>query len=521
MPHDIIRPKILIAGAGFSGTHALDTLVKSLRVPADIIVCDKDLQRVGGGIAYSGSTAEDFHQTNIAAKRMGLSRAFRDAVNPDQVASRRLVGAFLMERLAETTDEAKRKGMTIRFIQGEVTDLIEIGQGVKAKIEGIRDYYDLFDSAIVATGNSDLKRLPCINKHLMSDAHFLEHYIEDQWTKSSKGKIASIPKDAPVLILGTGLSSYDAVRSLLRNGHSGQITMMSRNGLEHFKYPENHTWPDVHLPRPHFMNLLSQPEKAKRAFIREFYDWTGIEVNLTNFTYRQRENMRSGPNKPSLLPEQVLKSWERFVPEIIDNLGIEVSSTLLARYSSLITVLRVGAGKEVCDEMAKAKANGQLFIIASDINGMTPTSNGVTVHYIPKSSAKPQCAAFHTVISALGYNFDYKKPKSELWQNLINRGYTSPHPLGIGVKASMDETVHGQLENSDFIYALGASVVGARMMKQGIIGPPAFSIPGTREITAKTAKAVAHQIEEEFYFKNPHMAFDMHPTKNKQWSLVR
>ena len=63
--------------------------------------------------------------------------------------------------------------------------------------------------------------------------------------RRSVGRTGSrvIPQDAPLLIMGTGLTTADLLISLNRNGHRGPVTALSRRGLLPSIHQEARSYP--------------------------------------------------------------------------------------------------------------------------------------------------------------------------------------------------------------------------------------------------------------------------------------
>jgi uncharacterized NAD(P)/FAD-binding protein YdhS len=490
---------VLIIGGGFSGTLSAIELLNRSQARDTVILLEKRRGQNPGGIAYSSVTAEAFHETNIAAKNMGISAddpgelARYLGVGRDEVVPRRLVGEFLDAKLSEANTSAEKRGVKLRREFGQAVDIAENAKKVSVALADGRMIKS--DRAILATGNPQSRRLPCIKDEDLKNPAFRKHFVADQWGRNEKKKVRSIPADAPVLVLGTALSGYDAARTLLRQGHKGPIVLMSRHGLEHFEYPKKHTWRDIDLPVPRFVGDLrrGEPERAPASLLAEFHELTGLQVDLDKGAIKRDSWLRQQFNRgEKYLPEQVLKQWEKQVPEIIRILGNSEFAGIMQKFSALIAVLRVGAGHGVAEEIKQAKKRGQVSVVAADLNAMTPSFDGLDVRYTPRGKIAPQTANFHTVISSLGPDHDYSHTNDPLWLNIFKRGYTTPHSLRVGVAARENPEDYGRLPNSRRIYAAGVCLAGNYMLEKGLIGPPAFSVPGMRDRITATAAAVAN-----------------------------
>jgi uncharacterized NAD(P)/FAD-binding protein YdhS len=501
---------LVIIGGGFSGTlAAIEALNQSKQDGnvRDIVLVERTRGQEAGGVAYSKVTAQAYHETNIAAKNMGLSAketarlAEALHINPKKVMPRRLVQEFLDAALAKARTYQPGdyyEPAHFRIVNAEAQDLIEDDDRVRVRMLQKSKNLDAI-RVIVATGNLQQRQLPCLTDKLMKDRFFKRHFVANQWLPAERGKIEKIPADASVLIIGTALSGYDAVRSLLRQGHVGKITMMSRHGLEPFQYPEEHDWKDLTLPEPKFLESLRRGDftGAKRAATAEFHQLTGLKVDLDKGTITPDTRWQRIFNRRShYMPEQVLKQWEKNLTEVAGFMGKKAIGQFLKKYSSLIAVLRVGAGHSVCEEIKAAKERGQLEVIAADINAMQPVKaqDGIGVTFTKQGGEGPQTERFQTIISSLGPEHDYSHTKNTLWRNILKREFTAASETGIGVEISTRDYDYGRLPGSDRIYAAGVAAAGENMLKTGLMGPPAFSVPGMREGIRKTTSAAVNAI---------------------------
>jgi uncharacterized NAD(P)/FAD-binding protein YdhS len=416
---------------------------------------------------------------------------------------RRLVQTFLEAALndAKTFKPGDRyRPAKLTREEGEAIDIIDGADYAKVKLRKGKAIQA--QRVILATGNLQQREIPCVTEGDLRDKFFRKHFIRNQWLGDEQKKMHEIHADAPVLVIGTALSAYDAARTLLRQGHTGKIVLMSRHGLEHFEYPENHEWPDIELPPPRFLKhvLNRNWNKAKEEAVKEFRDLTGLLVNMDEGTITSDSKWPREFNfQQELLPEQVLKQWEKAVPGISNSLGAARVGEFLKNYSALVSVLRVGAGHSICEEIKAAKARGQIEVVAADIHGVNPMpeENTLRVRYTRRDEKEPRYENFHTVISSLGPDNDYTHIHDRLWCNILRRGYTTAHPVGIGVKTLASDREYGNLLYANRIFAAGVSTAGDNVVNKGLMGPPAFSVPGMRDAIAKTADVIVDGLRSE------------------------
>lgn len=486
----------IVIGSGYTGAACGFKLLGGSEAPASATLVEREAARGIGGLAYSSVTAAAFDQMNVAARTLSpLASSPTELlttlnVAPGKIMPRRLMGEFLQAKLDRTAAENVARGIAFAQYTGNIVDLHEDADGVTlhtADSQILRA-----DTVIVATGNLQQRTLPACHQKI-GEPTFDAHFISDQFLPESRARMAAIPADAPVMILGTALSGFDAARALLRQNHTGKIMMASRHGLEHFQYPTEINWPDLTLPKPRFMDAVRQgdTDKAVAEMLAEFRELTGIDVDLETHAIKGESWLKTHfAERAFPLPEQVLKQWEKHIPEIASLIGVDKFGDVIRQYSSLIGVLRIGVGHEICEELKEARARGQLQTIATDISEICPDEDGMTVTLQRRRASDPEKIRVHTVISSLGPDYDYAKIEDPLWRNIITKGYTTPHKVGIGVDISTGADDFGRLPGSQRIFAAGIPAAGAYIVTQGVIGPLATAIPGMRALVERTADCV-------------------------------
>ena len=177
---------------------------------------------IGKGVAYA--TDDPRHLLNVRVANMG---AFAD--QPDHLLqwlkregpargiaeptpccfiSRGVYGAYL----ADIGQKLLISG-AIRHVRDRCINLTDTGHVVELALASGKKV--LASLVVLATGNDTKRGLPGIPS-------------VQPW---AEGALDGLPADAPVLIIGSGLTMVDMVLSLDRRGHRGQITGLSPHGL--------------------------------------------------------------------------------------------------------------------------------------------------------------------------------------------------------------------------------------------------------------------------------------------------
>jgi uncharacterized NAD(P)/FAD-binding protein YdhS len=302
---------VAVIGAGFCGTLLAVLLART----GDVRVLLVDRRgRFGPGLAYGDVQPQ--HLLNTPAGRMSAfaddpehftrwARARDPKVEGGSFLPRAVYGAYLEDLLAnamasEPPEEEsafdplgatwrpgkvpeppprRDDGPGIVCLEGQVIDLLPTGDGMRLRLADGRMLR--VDRAALCTGNPPPAPTPGLPDALRDDPR----HIADPWTLGP----ARLDADAPVLLIGTGLTALDVALTLTTAGHRGVLHIASRRGLlprphrsptqrSHYPTPAVETWPVTAL------GLL----RALRAEIRQAathgVDWREVIASLRPVT---------------------------------------------------------------------------------------------------------------------------------------------------------------------------------------------------------------------------------------------
>jgi uncharacterized NAD(P)/FAD-binding protein YdhS len=235
--------RIAVIGGGFTGiafiVHAIresQPVAGDDRAPRLAFDLIEPSAEVGRGIAYS--TRDPLHRINVPSDRMSLfgddpDHATRWLVAHDKLdsgctdaeghhyVSREHYGAYvaatLRDVLAAAGDRVQfrhtRASATAVCVNGGVHEVVlEDGRSLQA------------DRVALCIGHAP-PALPCeVSGAALGDPAL----ITNPWSPDA---FERIPRDASVLVVGTGLTMADCAVSLLARDHRGPITAISRRGL--------------------------------------------------------------------------------------------------------------------------------------------------------------------------------------------------------------------------------------------------------------------------------------------------
>ena len=229
---------IAVIGAGFSGTLLALHLLRRCPPSTRVLLIERN-RRFGRGTAYATGNAN--HLLNVPAVRMSAFHdrpgdfldwlqqhpdAAREADSmPPSLAGgsflpRRVYGAYVRSLLKqELRGDPRRR---LELYSGEVSTIDNRGQPLRIVLD--RDRVLEADYAVLAIGNFPPEPMKIDDPSFYASPF----YRPDPWTPDA---LADVDPDAPLLLIGTGLTTVDVVISLLDQGHRGPIHALSRRGL--------------------------------------------------------------------------------------------------------------------------------------------------------------------------------------------------------------------------------------------------------------------------------------------------
>ena len=267
---------IAIIGAGFSGTALAVQLIRRASTPLDVLLINRS-GPMARGLAYGTNSAS--HILNVPAARMSLfsdqpddflhfAQTCDPSVKPGDFVLRSLYGQYLETRLYDAVSTAPTD-VRLRHIPAQVTDLEARVDGVTLTLlngEQLR-----VDVAVLATGNFS-PATPAPLQALQTDPC----YIQDPW---ASGALASVGLNAPVLLVGTGLTMFDVALELDSRGHQGPMVALSRRGLLPQPHRDNaNPPPSIELPKSlrearRIRTLCAEVRRLVERCAPEGYDW--------------------------------------------------------------------------------------------------------------------------------------------------------------------------------------------------------------------------------------------------------
>lgn len=439
MTESIRNADVLIIGGGLSGTMLA---VQLLRLPGKrrILVIEPRAE-LGRGEAYSA--VELGHTLNGNAARMSV-----DPDNPDDLTQwltdyigaggwpesdqqhvpiselfppRGIFGLYAQQRLAE----AKAcSASSVEHVRGEVVDLqredastlltLDNGQPLRGGL------------VVLATGMFPAARTP------QTQSSGLNATAVDPWDVQA---MTQIDPQAPVLIIGSGLTMVDAVVSLEQAGHRGPIEVFSRHGL----------LPHVRRQPPGWVDFLGEDQRLRspRQLLREVRRQCGIAQAQGIDWQAPLDTVRAHIGRLwSQASEREKRQFVRHVRpwwESHHHRSPPLSAQLVARLH---------------DE-------GRLRIRAASFKGLEPSAEGVTIRLRHRGEQGITLVSGAALINSSGIEYDWRRVARPLPQQLLKRGLIQPGPLALGIAAdACGAVVDAQGRVSQRLFAMGPPLRG-------------------------------------------------------------
>jgi uncharacterized NAD(P)/FAD-binding protein YdhS/glyoxylase-like metal-dependent hydrolase (beta-lactamase superfamily II) len=429
-----ISTTIAIVGGGFSGSLVAANLLKTATRPL-IVKLIESKHDLGKGVAYSTDT--DRHLLNVSAGNMSafpddpthllrwlnynrteLAAFLPDAVDASTFIPRKIYGLYLRSILEEAEATAS-SNVQLEYLRDEVVAVELERNGAIVTLQGDLQFWA--DKVVLAIGNSPAT--PFGNQPSEQDDR-----IRNAWSTEA---LAGLEVDAPVLLIGTGLTMVDMLVSFHDRHHRGKIYAVSRRGVAPLSHQATKSYSAFLTPEtaPNTIReLLHCVRSEVKAAAAQGYDWRSVIDSLRPITQQLWQKLP--PKEQKRFLRHVKPYWEvhrhRIAPEI----------------------------HHVLQEMLNS---GQLVISAGRIREYQSTTDTVSTKVCDRHTKTNTVLQVSRVINCTGVEVDYRCSSQPLIASLRSQGLIRPNPIGLG----LDTTSNGAVLNADgtistLFYTLGS-----------------------------------------------------------------
>ncbi|MEG4801558.1 FAD/NAD(P)-binding protein [Microcoleus sp. ARI1-B5] len=390
---------------------------------------------MGKGVAYSTDTAS--HLLNVSAGKMSafpddpghlrrwlhnnrneLAAFLPDDLNASSFIPRQIYGLYIQSIL----EEAEATALSNVRLERVIDEVVAVEPQASCAIVSLRSSRAFAaDKIVLALGNAPAT--PSASQTKDNDTP----YFRNAWSADA---LAGIEPDAPVLLIGTGLTMMDMVVSLHDRHHQGKIYAVSRRGL----FPLTHR---STKPYPAFLTPDTAP-KTIRGLLR------CIRSEVQTAT-EQGYDWRSAIDSLRPITQQL---WQQ--------LGRVEQRRFLRHVTPYWDVHRHRIGREMGDVVRAMLESGQLTIMAGRIQDYQAAQAAVAVTVRDRQTQTNRVLQVSRAVNCTGVKTDYRRSPQSLIANLRAQGLIRPNDIGLGLDTAADGAVLDARGNrSSLLYTLG------------------------------------------------------------------
>ena len=400
----------VIVGGGASGVAVALMRLRHAQTNDRVTLIDTSPD-IGHGVAYS--TPDDTLLLNVRASNMSvyadMPHHFVDWLatthshtDASAFVPRRWYAQYLTDTLRDTVSTSAGVYTHIHVQVNDIdphqrTLLLSDGRLIDA------------DHVILALGHAPI--VNPLQRWLEKPARVIAGY---DWARIKH----TIAPNAPVIIIGTGLTMVDAVSTLWQSGHHAPITAISRHGhlpQAHVIYTPHAgyiTPADYGISLRHLMRIVRH--EVARAH-QQGQPWQAVIDALR-------------PHTQALWIGWTLADKQRFLRHVRAHWDI----------------YRHRIAPHLATQLSDAQQHGQLAVVAGRITNYREDDDGVVLSYTPRGHNHTITHKAAWVINCTGPESDYTRITNPLVTALTGRGVLNADPIRLGI----DVDAHGRLKDS-------------------------------------------------------------------------
>ena len=422
-----MKKKIIgIIGGGFIGAVTAIHLARYSKTPLKIIIIEPN-KTIAHGVAFS--TQDDDHRLNGPSNIQFLYPEDIDSFTKWIESS----GTLLKDLNAEINDGriyARRRDFG-KYVEHELfnhttknasNSIISHYQDIAVSISQNKNAWDIkfkqlngirVDKVIITPCNF----IPSIPKELTSIARH-QSFIANPW---SYNFLYKIKPDARVLIIGTGLTMADIAITLLRDNERNNITAISRRGLlpqrQRQTPPREPIWDALMRPIPQFIESHGLQNSVFEIF--RIFRKNVAELKEKNIEWQVAfDDVRDAAYK--LWPSLSLKEKEKYFRHL----------------SSWYESHRFRLPPQTAQKLDDYKQQGKINYYAGSIIRVEVKNNFIQIHLRLRHNQEIVIENFDNVINCTGPERDPRKINNPIFAQLIDDGYATPSPFGMGFEVN-------------------------------------------------------------------------------------
>lgn len=399
--------RVIIIGGGASGVLLAAHLLRMTHDRVHVTLVEQR-DELGAGVAYS--TKDRGHLLNVRASNMS---AFADdeehfvrwlRANAPEVSDKLPSPFFFAPRHLYRDYLASL--LAPHFEQGRLTRVHATAVGVEEDEHSVTVRFadgssETGDFAVVATGNEGPTLPPA-------------PWRRDGWRS---GPAPVLDPEAPVVMIGTGLTMVDWALSLLNGGHRGPITAISPHGLR----PQPH--------RPARALTIGASEVPFGAPLSKLAGWIRGEIDKVEATGGDWRSVIDA------LRPHTQRMWQ--------SLSLADKRRFLRHGRAWWDTHRHRIAPSADAALAEAQASGQLRILPARLDGFEERGKGVDVIITHAASGATERLYAEAVFECRGRGSDIKRTENPFLQSVLARRQARPDALQLGLEVTPECAIVG------------------------------------------------------------------------------
>lgn len=470
--------RIAIIGGGAAGlaviAHLLERFDPGQHKPIELVLFEKS-DRIGPGLAYSAT--RDVNLINMPANTMGLysknPHHFLDWLqnNPhlwkqhfphlnidlDEHLPRRLYGIYLEEMSHVLKEKAQKLNISLHYYNKEVVDMQDEGEifCLKCSDETFLQAHKLV-LAIGSFASSSLRHLKGIQ------GYFPSPYPEEELIKN-------IPPTEDVCIVGSRLSAIDAILTLKAAHHQGKILCVSRSGrfpcvqgvVKDYKqefltedYLKKLT-KNGHKPLK-INKLIALISKEVKNAEKKFFKWSHLREKASSKTLLKHEILQASGERPW---QSAIRGKNKFFVALWQMLTEEDKRIILKKYFTYFLIFKAAFPLQSAKKLYQLMQRQELEVLPDLQNIDFDHKKGkFRIVFIDKVIETKY------VIDATGRCSDVNLTDHKLVQNMVKRGYMTPHMHGgVCLNSQTLNIIDAYNQQNNRAYVLGTLACGVHL----------------------------------------------------------
>jgi hydroxyacylglutathione hydrolase len=395
---------VAVVGGGVSGALTAYHLVRCA-VQARVIVIDSR-PVLGLGLAYS--TPSLWHLLNVPAGKISalsdeprhflqwLQTNYDPNITADDFAPRAIFGQYMRSLLA-AKPEIEHLRTTVLDCQLEGTQAtLTLAGGATLTV----------DAVVLATGNFNPAPLPGVDEEVVSNGT----YCQSAWENAT---YTNLPENAPITLIGTGLTAIDVLLRLREQGHRGTVTALSRHGI----FPNRHA---DYEPLAECA-VKGKPPVTARELLRAVHN----VIRMGKPWRAVIDSLRPRTNELWMaLPLEEQKRFRRHLQRRWD-------------------VIRHRMAPSIADRLEAELCDGSLVVRQGSLHTVRAAETGAFVRYRSSAGKLDEISAAR-VINCTGPDTNYRRVGSPLMDSLFAQGLVVEGPLGSGLWSNPDGALRAE-----------------------------------------------------------------------------